>query len=183
MRRTHEAHSLVDAIYRSNREVVRDLLMAQHPDPERWTALSSSLYEGAALTNGAKKEFHSVWIEFGAKIRIQVGDDRMLTHLLRSLLPEYHGEGLRLYRGENADRYAEGHIGFCWTPEIKKAQMFGRGLNAWHGTGGVLLSAMVDHASIIAEPNAHSIYLGEHEYTIDPFSLSNVEMLDRYPPC
>lgn len=175
------ALDFVEAVCSSDREAIRDLLMEPLPDPSRWVALHCRLSSGKSLTAEARQQFHSVWIEFGAKIRRQVGDDRRLASLLRTLLPSYRGEGLRLFRGENVDRYSQGRLGFCWTSVIEKAQMFGSGLNASHGAGGILLSAMISPASIIAEPNKHSVYLGEHEYTVDPFSLGDVEVVERYP--
>ncbi len=175
------ALDFIKAVRGSDREAMRVLLMEQYPDPSRWVALHSRLSRGTPLTVEARKQFHSVWIEFGAKIRRQVGDDRRLASLLRTLLPSYRGEGLRLFRGENVDRYSQGRLGFCWTSVIEKAQMFGSGLNASHGAGGILLSAMISPASIIAEPNEHSVYLGEHEYTVDPFTFGCVEVLERYP--
>ena len=175
------ALDFIEAVRGSDREAMRALLMERYPAPSRWVALHSMLSSGAALTVEARKQFHSVWIEFGAKIRHQVGDDRRLASLMRTLLPSYRGEGLRLFRGENVDRYSHGRLGFCWTSVIEKAQMFGSGLNASHGAGGILLSAMISPASIIAEPNEHSVYLGEHEYTVDPFTFGDVEVLERYP--
>lgn len=175
------ALDFVEAVCSSDREAIRDLLMEPLTDPSRWVALHCRLSSGKSLTAEARQQFHSVWIEFGAKIRSQVEDDRRLASLLRALLPIYLGEGIRLFRGESADRYSQGCLGFCWTPMIEKARMFGSGLNASHGSGGILLSAVIDAVSIIAEPNGHSIYLGEHEYTVDPFSLTDLEILERYP--
>lgn len=57
--------------------------------------------------------------------------------------------------------------------------MFGRGLNAVH-PGGVLLSAFAPPSAIIAEPNAHSRYLGEDEFTVDPKMLTDIVVLKRY---
>ncbi|MNV93919.1 hypothetical protein D3C71_1886590 [compost metagenome] len=59
--------------------------------------------------------------------------------------------------------------------------MFGSGLNACHGDGGILLAIIADRSSIIAGPNAHSIHLDEHEHTVDPFSISDIEILKTYP--
>lgn len=45
--------------------------------------------------------FHTYWKVGGHRIRSQVDDDKLLTELLRHVLPKYEGGGLVLYRGEN----------------------------------------------------------------------------------
>jgi hypothetical protein len=175
-------HDLVEAILRSDHEATRKLIFDIGERKGEWSYFITRLLDGVMVSDEAKNQFHSVWIELGRRIRDQVGDDKTLAMMLGALLPKYQGEGIQLYRGENADRYEAGRIGFCWAARIETAQMFARGLNAYHGAGGILLSTMASPSSIIAGPNAHSIYLGEHEHTVDPFSLSVIEVLDTYPP-
>ncbi|HEP1206599.1 TPA: hypothetical protein QEN11_06845 [Stenotrophomonas maltophilia] len=130
-----------------------------------------------------KAAFDTYWIEGGHRIREQVGDDHQLAAFLWLSLSRYKAEAgsrLELYRGENADRLRLGQIGFAWTPVRKTAEMFARGLNAC-GSGGVLLRSVLG-AEIIAGPGAHSIYLGEHQYTVDPTAGFPVETLAEFPP-
>ncbi len=130
-----------------------------------------------------KAAFDTYWVEGGHRIREQVGDDHQLAAFLRLSLSRYNAEAgarLELYRGENVDRLRLGQLGFAWTPDRETAEMFARGLNAC-GSGGVLLRALVG-AEIIAGPGAHSLYLGEHQYTVDPTAGFPVETLAEFPP-
>lgn len=144
------------------RSVVRDLLATSQCDQDTLTA------------------FAEAWIEAGAHIREQVGDDSLLVRLLRMMLPPYRGGSIRLFRGENIDRFAASSIGLAWTPMRGTAEMFGRGHNAVE-SGGVLLSAVFPPASVISGPVAHSEYLGEDQYTVDPTGVE-IECLERSRP-
>ncbi|MDX9672275.1 MULTISPECIES: hypothetical protein [unclassified Pseudomonas] len=172
---------LVEAILRSDHEATRKLIFDIGERKGEWSYFITRLLDGVMVSDEAKNQFHSVWIELGRRIRDQVGDDKTLAMMLGALLPKYRGETIRLYRGENSERYEAGRVGFCWTPRVDKAEMFGRGLNAYHGDGGILLTVIADQSSILAGPNADSIHLGEHEHTVDPFSLRNIEVLNTFP--
>lgn len=124
-------------------------------------------------------DFHTAWTESGHHIREQIGDDAYLVKLLRHVLPKYKGGSLILFRGENYPRWINKEIGLCWTSKKNTARMFGRGLNAFH-SGGVLLKCIVQSDWIISGPSAHSHYLGELEYTIDPGALSGIEVVEKY---
>lgn len=121
------------------------------------------------------------WVTHGGRIREEIGNDKLLVHLLRQVLPRYEGPSLRLYRGESAERFNNGRIGLCWSSQLHTAEMFARGLNAYYPGGGVLLSAMVDATAILSGPGKHSRWLGEAEHTIDVHALTELEMLQRYP--
>jgi len=130
-----------------------------------------------------KGAFDTYWIVGGHRIREQVADDHQLASFLWISLPRYTaraGAKLELYRGENVDRLRLGQLGFAWTPDRKTAVMFASGLNACR-SGGVLLRASVG-AEVIAGPGAHSQYLGENQYTVDPTAGFPVERLVEYPP-
>jgi hypothetical protein len=130
-----------------------------------------------------KAAFDTYWIECGHRIREQVGDDHRLAAFLWISLPRYKpsaGARLELYRGENVDRLRLGQVGFAWTPDMSTAEMFASGLNAC-GSGGVLLRAVVG-AEVIAGPGAHSMYLGESQYTVDPTAGFPVERMAHFPP-
>ncbi|HGM7334241.1 TPA: hypothetical protein ACKQCJ_000538 [Stenotrophomonas maltophilia] len=130
-----------------------------------------------------KAAFDTYWIEGGHRIREQVGDDHQLAAFLWLSLPRYKAEAgarLELYRGENTDRLRLGQLGFAWTPDRETAEMFASGLNAC-GSGGVLLRAVVG-AEVIAGPGAHSMYLGEHQYTVDPTAGFPLERVAEFPP-
>ncbi len=113
-------------------------------------------------------------------MREQLNDDKALVILLRLWLPSYVGPAITLFRGENLDRLLCNHVGLCWTPVIETARMFAEGLNAVN-SGGVLLRCDVDSTAIIAGPSAHSLYLNEMEYTVDPSLLTNVRVVEQYP--
>lgn len=127
-----------------------------------------------------KKKFHTYWTEAGHRIREQCSDDQLLALTLRKLLPRYVGPSTKLYRGENIDRWESKQVGFCWSSQLDTAKMFASGLNAV-GAGGVLLETLIPHEAIIAGPSDHSLWLGEAEFTIDPFSLNEIQEIRRYP--
>lgn len=124
-------------------------------------------------------DFETYWIEAGHKIREQIANDIKLCALLRALLPPYSGEVKTLYRGENKGRFDRGTIGLNWTTEYDIARMFAGGLNAIDG-GGVLLIAGFPACKIIAGPARHSIYLQEHQFTVEPPPLQEVELLEYF---
>lgn len=125
--------------------------------------------------------FHLHWTVRGFRAREELGDDSLLADALQRLLPPYDGPDLTLYRGEQAARAAAGRFGFGWTPARSVAEMFASGLCATYAGGGVLLSAEMPAAGIIAAPSAHSAYLGEFEHIIDPRLLGTVTEIARFP--
>jgi hypothetical protein len=146
----------------------------------RWREVVESLLANSSPSIDLG-DFGTYWIEGGHRIRKQVGDDRALVNFLRLLLAPYSGGPVALYRGENQDRLVAGALGFAWTSNAEVAEMFAAGLNAI-GSGGVLLRATLDAPAIISGPNAHSHYLGEEQFTIDPFCVARVEQVSFYAP-
>jgi len=147
----------------------------------RWREVAESLVVRGIPIPNAFAEFDIYWIEAGHGIREQVNDDPLLSRLLRLLLPQYQGKKVILYRGENLDRWQKGSVGFAWSESVETAEMFGRGLNAIK-SGGLLLQALLKPEAIISGPNGHSAYLGENQFTVDPFLIKNIKVLKTYPP-
>lgn len=127
------------------------------------------------------EQFATYWIEDGHRIREQIADDRTLVRLLRHLLPPYEGVAVTLFRGESVERWEACNVGLAWTSNIDVAKMFGRGLNSIP-SGGVLLEGRFEQEAIISGPNAHSRYLGEEQFTIDPFCGRNFVAIEKFPP-
>jgi hypothetical protein len=144
----------------------------------RWSEIAKGLDDSSSHIFD-QDAFGTYWIEAGHRIREQVGDDRALAKLLRLMLPPYTGGPVALYRGENRDRLAAGFLGFAWTSNLSVAEMFASGLNSV-GSGGVVLSATFDAPAIICGPNAHSSYLGEEQFTVDPFYSAGIEELTSF---
>ena len=144
-----------------------------------WATVARSLVN-SGTSSAFREDFDTYWIEAGQSIRAQVKDDRLLTRLLREALPPYAGEDLTLYRGENLRAYERCHVGFAWTPRIEVARGFASAVNVtpW---GGVLLEGCFPRGAIISGPNAHSVHLDEHQFTVDPFSGTEVQVLEKYP--
>lgn len=145
-----------------------------------WGAYATFLLNEREMTSEAIAQFGTYWIEAGHHIREQIADDRILVRLLRHLLPPYEGEAIELFRGENRSRWESKVVGLAWTANPDTARMFGRGLNAI-GTGGVLLKASFEPEAIISGPNSHSNYLGENQFTIDPFAGTAISVTEFFP--
>lgn len=150
-------------------------------DQRRWAERATLLLADSRVDRDAKEQFGTHWIVAGHHIRAQVADDRLPVRLLRHMLRAYEGGPMELFRGENRQRLADGRLGMAWTPNIETARMFGRGLNAiW--SGGVLLRAHVEPDAIISGPNGHSSYLGEEQFTVDPFAVRSLSKIEVFPP-
>jgi hypothetical protein len=145
-----------------------------------WRGVVESFLAGSAHLPSSPEDFGTYWIEGGHRIREQVADDRLLVKFLRAVLPPYAGGSITLFRGENQDRFSAGLVGFSWTPDSKVASMFAKGLNAV-GSGGVLISTTLDSPAIISGPNAHSVYLGEQQFTVDPFAATGIRSVAVFP--
>ena len=135
------------------------------------------------LSAEQQEDVHTFWTEYGHRVREKMRDDLRLEHILRKTLPVYLGPKITLYRGENIERYRNQRIGFCWTENRETARIFARGLNSQH-VGGILLKYYFETAQIIAAPSKHSVYLGEHEYTVAPSTIcfSQIIVVESYPP-
>ncbi|QXC55599.1 hypothetical protein KSS82_04730 [Vibrio mimicus] len=147
-----------------------------------WYAFYHQIIDGNYEVQNAEfsEAFHKLWTISGHHIREQINDDKKLLQLLSKFLPPYKEESILLFRGEALDSYNKQQIGFCWTPVRDKAEQFACGLNAV-GSGGILLSCECQSNWILSSPSEHSKYLGEYEYTVNPFLLENVIGLTRFP--
>lgn len=143
------------------------------------------LIKHAAKTQDVPQEFrehfHTAWTVEGFRWRDAVDDDKLLSRALRAILTPYEGESLTLFRGEQSVRFDAGRLGFNWTPKRKVAEMFASGLCSLYDGGGVLLKATAPTAAIVASPGAHSQYLSEDEFVIEPGFLIDVTELVRHP--
>jgi len=145
-----------------------------------WREIAEQIKSGATKLPASVEDFETYWIEAGHIVREQIASDLHVCELLRIVLPPYRGGDQTLFRGENRGRFERAMIGLNWTTEEKVARMFASGLNAVE-TGGVLLRAAFRSDQIIAGPNAHSIYLQEYQFTVEPPKLQEVELLEYFP--
>lgn len=171
------ADNIKEAFARADRELLMAELRMQH-STAIWRAALVGLTLDLHKSDSAK--FQSLFVEFGHKIRASISDDSLLISTLFLMLPSYEGPGMTIFRGENLNRYLAGRLGPSWTTRRSVAEMFGQGLNAVE-SGGVLLTAWAPPQVVIAPPNAHSQWLGEEEYLVDPAGLQDITILDRYP--
>lgn len=147
-----------------------------------WTSVALDMAATPAPAE-LRLRFHTQWTTHGAKMREQFDDDTLLTSVLRNWLPTTSLlDPVVLYRGDSLERYNNGKLGLCWTPNLDIAQQFASGLNAIGPSGGVLLKALVPCAAVIAGPGPHSRYLGEEEFTVDPGGVTALEILNTFPP-
>ncbi|WP_449101776.1 hypothetical protein [Pseudomonas veronii] len=146
-----------------------------------WRTFIRDLASCAPTNPVVVDRFHTQWHVGHHHIRALVEDDELLMDMLWKWLPRYNGSELLLYRGENLDRFELGRIGTAWSDKESVARMFAGGLNA-EGRGGVILETTATADSIIAGPSAHSIYLGEYEYTVDRRRLSTINLKCHFSP-
>jgi hypothetical protein len=146
-----------------------------------WRSYAALLLDEQRLSPETTSQFETHWIEAGHHMREQIADDRVLVRLLRHVLPAYEGEAIELFRGENTSRWEARAVGLAWTSNIETARMFGRGLNAVK-SGGVLLTARFESTAIISGPNMHSRYLGEDQFTINPFASTTFLAIETFSP-
>lgn len=145
-----------------------------------WGTRARDFLGGPRPNVGLSVVFSTYWVEAGHRIREQVADDRLLVRLLRYMLQPYEGDAATLFRGESLERWEADEVGLAWTASIDIGRMFGRGLNSIP-TAGVLLQGHFEPATIISGPNAHSRYLGEEQYTIDPFLVRDIVVVETFP--
>ena len=146
-----------------------------------WRAVAVALVKDETPLPGSQDDFGTFWIEAGHRMREQIADDQLLCKVLRHMLPPYHGSALKLYRGENIERWHARELGLSWTTKLEVARMFASGLNAVR-TGGVLLEGTFAQNAIISGPNGHSRYLDEEQFTVDPSLAKGVRQLETFPP-
>lgn len=144
-----------------------------------WGDVVAKSLHGKSELPWGNEDIGTYWIVAGHRIREQVANDRVLVNFLRKVLPPYAGSALVLFRGESRDRFLANKIGLSWSQDQAVAEMFATGLNSFGG--GLVLRAVFDPTGIIAEPNDHSRYLGEHQYTVDPSAIQEVEVITEFP--
>jgi hypothetical protein len=149
---------------------------------KEWGTLMRELTASPPKDDAITDRFHTQWHVSHHHIRELVDDDELLMDMLWTWLPRYKGSDQLLYRGENVDRLECGRIGTAWSDKKETAQMFARGWNAI-GKGGVILESTVPADAIIAGPSAHSILLGEREFTVDWRRLNTISHKQHFPPC
>jgi hypothetical protein len=149
---------------------------------EEWGMLIKELISCAPKDRAIVDRFHTNWHVSHHYIRELVDDDELLMDMLWTWLPRYEGPDQLLYRGENIDRLECERIGTAWSDKVETAQMFAQGWNAM-GKGGVIMETMAPADAIIAGPSAHSIWLGEHEFTVDWRRLSTISRKHYFRPC
>ena len=159
------------------------LLQSSEVDRHRdeWRTLMRDLITCGPRNAIIASQFHTQWHVGHHYIRAIVNDDDLLMDMLWKWLPRYDGPELKLYRGENIDRFELGRIGTAWSEKESVAKMFACGLNA-EGKGGLILETVAPVDAIIAGPSAHSKYLGECEYTLDRRRLGKININSRLSP-
>ena len=121
------------------------------------------------------------WVVYGFHIATSIKGDSIFIDALRRFAPPYNGGRIKLYRGELQSRQVCGIYGFAWTPKLDVAEMFAR-RRFYGGEGSALVLQIDAHPEMIiyALP-AHSEYLGEDEYLIDPRLVRGVVVLKTVP--
>ena len=156
-------------------------VLSQLTEANGWSQAVRSVIEGTTPQPWGDEDFSTYWIVAGHRIREQVAEDRVLARFLRLVLPPYQDGPVALYRGESRQRFASGSVGFSWSVSESVATMFAQGLNS-AGGGGLLLRVRLDAPAVISGPNAHSRYLGEYQYTVDPSLCLGIAVLAEFAP-
>ena len=149
---------------------------------KQWLIKAQKIIKESSISPEYKTSFHAYWTVAAHQIRGQISNDKLLVSMLSIALPKYTGPNTLLYRGENLFRWKSGNLGFCWSSNIETVKMFARGLNATK-TGGILLKCYVPSKAILAGPSEHSNYLGESEFTVNPYGIPRgiITVVETYP--
>lgn len=138
-----------------------------------WRAAFEQLISGPSAGQVSGERALNLWTEHGFHVADGLNGDPILATVLKSLLPPYTGPGLVLFRGEAVERYQRRAYGMSWTPDLRVAQMFAHRRDP----RGVVLKLCASSEMIFCEPSAHSVYLQEYEYLIDPLLVADVEVV------
>lgn len=165
------------------REIALDFCKGEYDHKikdEVWPLVFEYLNENSSFLPINRKRIHLLWTVNGGNLRRKISNDELVLSILQKFLPGYNGVGMTLFRGECKFLYDANKIDFCWTPYKEVAQKFASGLNSIE-SGGVLLKAFAPSESILSSPNEHSIIqMREHEYTCNPNSLENIEVIGTF---
>jgi hypothetical protein len=127
--------------------------------------------------------FLAWWLNRGHFIRDIANDGRQLVGALRAMLPQYHGPGLTLYRGESATALPRRRFGIAWTSVESVADGFCHFPNVreTHEGGTAVLQAYASPDAILCAAADHGDPMGDNEIIVDPKRLAGVRVLRRYP--
>jgi hypothetical protein len=159
--------------------LIRSAERARHQ--AEWRGFLRSLARLPPSSDELAQAFHTQWDVCHHFLRELVNDDELLLDVAWVWLPRYQGPDRDLYRGENIDRFDAGRTGSAWSDKCETAHMFASGLNAV-GKGGVILRSTVPASAIISGPSAHSLCLGESEFTVDTRNIGTITTVARFPP-
>jgi hypothetical protein len=176
----NSVHDFVRAIISDDQALINYALWEARQNTPTLIALFQALAVAPRPAAACREAFQGAWVTQGLWIRDTFGVDELLLDLLRNLLPGYSGSVVILYRGDRWSNHEARSYGVSWTNKRSVAEMFAQGLNRCPVTGGVLLRTEAPASAILAAPNAHSLYLGEHEYVVDRRCLETVEVVERY---
>lgn len=118
-----------------------------------------------------------LWLTYGFHVAESMLGAALVASTLKAHLPPYRGPAQTLFRGELETRHLAGTYGIAWTPHIDIARMFAsRRLTLAEGKG-VVLRLQATTEMIVAAPTAHSEWLGEHEFVLDPSMIGRPEIV------
>src|SRR4029077_16236552 len=139
-----------------------------------WRGALGQLAAGPGPNLALGSALLSCWEQWGFHIASSLRGDLILVDAFRRLLPRYTGPGLRLYRGELAERFHERTYGVAWTSDLPVAQMFANRRSFLNEGNGVVLEIDATPDMILAIISG----LSESEYIIDPRLIQVVRVRD-----
>jgi hypothetical protein len=152
-----------------------------------WPLAMRKVAQLGKVSQDIQEAFVAVWVEH-KHLSLAVGDRRVCAAALRILMPGGHKKPMLLYRGDHARRRRI-HGFFSWTTDINMARNFarrntipplGEGGVLAQGFDGAVLRTMAPASAILLVIKREDYY-DEDEVVVDPYKLSKIEMIERFP--
>jgi hypothetical protein len=185
-----------DACRSGDAEQFYDLGSPYDEYPDFWpVALRGIARNISEVTPEIQQVFRLVWIET-KMLTSGVDNHPALCKALRTLMPNYTGEALRLFRGASALERKRAAYRISWTSSLAAAQDFAESYRVWPG-GSVMLETIAPPEAIISvmeyDPplteaerrNCNCLQtqhqrIEEAEYLVDRRLLTSIKVQQRF---
>lgn len=134
---------------------------------------------GLSVPIDLRTRFAREWLRNGDHIRGEVNDDLVLIAGLRTLLPQYVGGPIQLYRGDSAYNRRHRTYGISWTANLEVARGFANGIWRTFEGGSLVVTTLAPPEAVISVPGEEEDRYAEEEYLVDR-RLLKVDVAERF---